>query len=140
MTVMKETVDDPRVKGMIGGSKVSLIFLIALVVFGYHIQFSIILALVAGTSYGLLVAWWHGQEEPPSQPLLKTFEQALSRKKGRTNIVFARDERKRQAQIKAERIKEERAKAERARQPQQSAPDPDDSQNAQGNYGDPDQS
>jgi hypothetical protein len=111
---MKKLEDDPQIKGMIGGSKVSLVFLIALVIFGNSVQFSIILALVAGFSYGLLVAWWHGKDEPPAQPLLRTFEQVIPRKKGHNNINFARDERKKQKQIQVERAK---ARAEKLFRP-----------------------
>lgn len=133
---MKKLEDDPQVKGMIGGSKVSLIFLIALAIFGYPIQFSIILALVAGFSYGLLVAWWHGPDEPPAQPLLKNFEQALPHKKGRNNINLARDQRKKQKQDQTDRAK---ARAERASQRQQPYSNPNDNQDDQGNSSDPDQ-
>jgi len=136
----KKLGEDPQIKGMIEGSKVSLIFLFALVIFGYHAQFSIILALVAGMSYGLLVSWWYGKDEPPAQPLLKNLEQALPRKKGRNNINLARDERKRQKQVQVDLAKARAEKLERAKQrSQQPFPAPDDSQNAQGNSSDPDQ-
>lgn len=135
----KKAGDDPQIKGMIEGSKVSLIFLFALVFFGYHVQFSIILALVAGFSYGLLVSWWYGQDEPPAQPLLKNLEQVLPQKKGRNSINLARDERKKQKQIRDEQAKARAERLERAKQgSQQSSPAPDD-QNAQGNNSDPDQ-
>lgn len=136
---MKKLEDDPQIKGMIGGSKVSLVFLIALVIFGNQVQFSIILALVAGFSYGLLVAWWHGKDEPPAQPLLRTFEQALPQKKGRNNINHARDERKKQKKAQADRAKARAEQLERAKQQrQQSSTAPDDDQNAQANGSDPD--
>ncbi len=136
----KKAGEDPQIKGMIEGSKVSLIFLVALVIFSYHVQFSIILALVAGVSYGLLVSWWYGQDEPPAQPLLKNLEQAMPHKKGRNSINFARDERKKQKQIRDEQVRARTEKLERAKQRnQQSSSAPDDDQNAQGNNSDPDQ-
>ena len=129
LTAMKKLEDDPQIKGMIGGSKVSLVFLLALVIFGNHVQFSIILALVAGFSYGLLVAWWHGKDEPPAQPLLRNFGQVLSQKKGRNNINLARDERKKQKQIRVDRAKARAEQLEKAKQErQQPSPPPDDSQ------------
>ncbi len=135
---MNKLGSDPKIKGMIEGSRVSLVFLIALVIFGNHVQFSIILALVAGFSYGLLVAWWYGKDEPPAQPLLRTFEQVIPRKKGRNSINLARDERKRQKQIQADRAKARAEKLEKAKQ-QQQQPSPDNSQEDQATSNDPDQ-
>jgi hypothetical protein len=137
---MKKLGDAPQIKGMIEGSKISLVFLLALVIFGNHVQFSIILALVAGGSYGLLVAWWHGKDEPPAQPLLRTFEQVIPRKKGRNNINLARDERKKQKQIQADQAKARAEKLEKAKQQrQQPSPPPDDSQQSPANDNDSDQ-
>jgi len=117
----KKLDDEPHIKGMIAGSKISLIFLIALVIFGYRSQFSIILALVAGVCYGLLVNWWHGKEEPPAQPLIGNLGQVLPQRKGRNTIALARDERKKQAQLKADRAK---ARAEDLKKRQRPAPPP----------------
>ena len=134
---MKNLGGDPKIKGTIEGSKVSLVFLIALVFFGNHVQFSIILALVAGFCYGLLVAWWYGKDEPPAQPLLRTFEQVIPRRKGRKNINLVRDERK---QIQAERAKARAERLEKARQRQQPSPPPEDPQQASDDNNNPEES
>lgn len=136
---MNKLGSDPKIKGMIEGSKVSLIFLIALYLFGNHVQFSIILALVAGFSYGLLVTWWYGKDEPPAQPLLRTFDQVIPHKKGRKNIKLARDERKRQKQIQVDRAKARAEKLEKAKQLRQPSPPPDDGQQTSADDNNPDQ-
>ncbi|NJL88638.1 MAG: hypothetical protein HC916_01690 [Coleofasciculaceae cyanobacterium SM2_1_6] len=106
---MAKIVDDPKVKGTIAGTKVALIFLIALIVFRYPTGFSIILALVAGFSYGFLSTWWHGKDEI-LPPLGEVAEIPLLKRRHINNLAQAREARKKLAQEKAERAKALKAK------------------------------
>lgn len=106
---MAKIVEDPKVKGTIAGTKVALIFLIALKVFGYPTGFSIILALVAGFSYGFLSTWWHGKDEI-LPPLGEVVEIPILKGRQVNNLAQAREARKKLAEEKAEQAKALKAK------------------------------
>ncbi len=106
---MAKIVEDPKVKGTIAGTKVALIFLIALIVFRYPTGFSIILALVAGFSYGFLSTWWHGKDEI-LPPLGEVVEIPILKGRQVNNLAQAREARKKLAEEKAERAKALKAK------------------------------
>ena len=106
---MAKIVEDPKVKGTIAGTKVALIFLIALIVFRYPTGFSIILALVAGFSYGFLSTWWHGKDEI-LPPLGEVVEIPILKGRQINNLAQAREARKKLAEEKAEQAKALRAK------------------------------
>ena len=125
---MKKLGDDARIKGTIAGTRVSLAFLIALVIFGYPIQFSIILALVAGLSYGLLNTWWQGKDEPP--PPVKRRD-ALWKPRRVNNLAEARKERRERKQQEQKRAALAKAKAEQAKKKQPPTPAVPTPQNSQ---------